>query len=106
MNEAYQQVAFADKDCSTEHVQSTCTALGVAVSVVEVASVVSSNSILNLSALFKQYTQPISSLAAQIILNKLDLVGAEEAIKVKERIREINKYAKIVPAVKGRVKAS
>jgi len=44
------------------------------------------------------------AFADKIILNKLDLVSTEDAIKVKERIREINKYAKVVPAVKGRVK--
>ena len=56
----------------------------------------------------------------QIILNKLDLVTPEQAIAVKawevftlqetrdtdqDRIRHINKYAKILPAVKGKVKA-
>merc|ERR1719198_1762123 len=33
------------------------------------------------------------AFADKIILNKLDLVSAEEAIKVKDRIREINKFA-------------
>lgn len=55
-----------------------------------------------------------------MILNKLDLVTSDEAIEVKvplnswllvetgleDRIRAINKYAKIIPAVKGRVKVS
>eukprot|EP00434_Breviolum_minutum_P023851 symbB.v1.2.021044.t1/scaffold1797.1/size100932/11 len=44
------------------------------------------------------------AFADKIILNKLDLVSTEDAIKVKDRIREINKYAKVVPSVKGRVK--
>jgi len=46
------------------------------------------------------------AFADKIILNKIDLTTAEEAITVKDRIREINKYAKVLPAVKGRVKAS
>jgi len=40
----------------------------------------------------------------KIILNKLDLVTTDEAIIVKDRIRDINKFAKICPAIKGRVK--
>jgi len=40
----------------------------------------------------------------KIILNKLDLITPEAAISVKDRIRSINKLAKIVPAVRGRVK--
>merc|ERR1712008_248434 len=40
----------------------------------------------------------------KIILNKLDLITPEAAISVKDRIRSINKFAKIVPAVRGRVK--
>ena len=39
-------------------------------------------------------------------MNKLDLVSSEEAIKVKERLRDINAFAKILPAVKSRVKMS
>jgi len=42
----------------------------------------------------------------KIILNKLDLIDTDQAISVKDRIREINKYAKVLPAVKGRVKIS
>lgn len=42
----------------------------------------------------------------KLLLNKLDLVTSEEAIKTKERLREINAFAKIVPAVRGRVKLS
>mmetsp|Transcript_36133 Transcript_36133/g.67288 ORF Transcript_36133/g.67288 Transcript_36133/m.67288 type:complete len:458 (+) Transcript_36133:77-1450(+) len=42
----------------------------------------------------------------KLLLNKLDLVSAEEAIKTKERLRDINAFAKIVPAVRGRVKMS
>ncbi|CAE7802511.1 Cbwd1, partial [Symbiodinium microadriaticum] len=44
------------------------------------------------------------AFADKIILNKLDLVTSDQAISIKEKIRNINKYAKIVPAVKGRVK--
>jgi len=40
----------------------------------------------------------------KIILNKLDLISAEQAITVKDRIRDINKFAKILPAVKSRIK--
>eukprot|EP00930_Biecheleria_cincta_P069114 TRINITY_DN56896_c0_g1_i1.p1 TRINITY_DN56896_c0_g1~~TRINITY_DN56896_c0_g1_i1.p1 ORF type:complete len:506 (+),score=127.11 TRINITY_DN56896_c0_g1_i1:66-1583(+) len=46
------------------------------------------------------------AFADKIILNKLDLVTSEQAIYVKDRIREINKFAKVLPAVKGRVKMS
>jgi len=42
----------------------------------------------------------------KILLNKLDLVSSEEAISTKERLREINAFAKIVPSVRGRVKLS
>jgi len=42
----------------------------------------------------------------KILLNKLDLVTTDEAIVVKDRIRDINKFAKIVPSIKGRVKMS
>jgi G3E family GTPase len=42
----------------------------------------------------------------KLLLNKLDLVTAEEAMEVKDRLRCINPYAKILPAVKGRVKVS
>merc|ERR1719401_887706 len=44
------------------------------------------------------------AFADKIILNKLDLITTEEAIETKDRIREINKYAKVLPAVRGRVK--
>merc|ERR1719229_1186779 len=40
----------------------------------------------------------------KLLLNKLDLVSAETAIAVKDRLRDINAFAKILPAVKGRVK--
>mmetsp|Transcript_66315 Transcript_66315/g.154041 ORF Transcript_66315/g.154041 Transcript_66315/m.154041 type:complete len:531 (-) Transcript_66315:163-1755(-) len=43
------------------------------------------------------------AFADKIILNKLDLVSTEAAIACKDRIRSINKFAKILPAVKGRV---
>merc|ERR1719222_576875 len=46
------------------------------------------------------------AFADKIILNKLDLITAEEAISVKDRIRDINKFAKILPAVKGRIKVT
>lgn len=39
----------------------------------------------------------------KVLLNKIDLVSTEEAIKVKDRIRSINQFAKVVPAVKGRI---
>merc|ERR1719487_1071939 len=39
----------------------------------------------------------------KVLLNKLDLVTTEEAIKVKDQIREINQFAKVVPSVKGRI---
>jgi len=44
------------------------------------------------------------AFADKIILNKLDLITTDQAIAVKDKIREINKYAKILGAVKGRVK--
>jgi len=44
------------------------------------------------------------AFADKIILNKLDLVTTEEAIAIKDEIRSINAFAKILPAVKGRVK--
>merc|ERR1719382_335781 len=40
----------------------------------------------------------------KLLLNKLDLVSSERAIEVKDRLRQINAFAKILPAVKGRVK--
>merc|ERR1719160_207716 len=43
------------------------------------------------------------AFADKIILNKLDLITAEQAISVKDRIRDINKFAKILPAVKSRI---
>lgn len=46
------------------------------------------------------------AFADRIILNKLDLVTPDQAIYVKDRIRDINKFAKVLPAVKGRVKMS
>jgi G3E family GTPase len=39
----------------------------------------------------------------KILLNKIDLVSTEEAISIKNRIREINRFAKVLPSVKGRV---
>jgi len=42
----------------------------------------------------------------KLLLNKLDLVSAEQAMQVKDRLRTINPYAKILPAVKSRVKVS
>mmetsp|Transcript_8018 Transcript_8018/g.24242 ORF Transcript_8018/g.24242 Transcript_8018/m.24242 type:complete len:497 (-) Transcript_8018:176-1666(-) len=44
------------------------------------------------------------AFADKIILNKLDLITTEQAIVVKDRIREINKFAKVLPAIKGRVR--
>jgi len=46
------------------------------------------------------------AFADKIILNKLDLITTDEAIACKDRIREINKYAKVLPAVRGRVKVA
>jgi G3E family GTPase len=46
------------------------------------------------------------AFADKIILNKLDLATAEEAIAIKDRIRDINSFAKILPAVRGRIKLS
>eukprot|EP00959_Pyramimonas_sp_CCMP1952_P340772 7137734-Pyramimonas_sp.AAC.1 len=46
------------------------------------------------------------AFADKIILNKLDLITTEEAIQCKDRIRGINKYAKVIGAVKGRIKLS
>merc|ERR1719356_2197017 len=46
------------------------------------------------------------AFADKIILNKLDLITSEDAIACKDRIRSINKYAKILGAVKGRVRIS
>jgi len=42
----------------------------------------------------------------KMLLNKLDLVTPEQAIAVKDRLRSVNAFAKILPAVKGRVKMS
>eukprot|EP00927_Polykrikos_kofoidii_P052834 TRINITY_DN4682_c0_g1_i3.p1 TRINITY_DN4682_c0_g1~~TRINITY_DN4682_c0_g1_i3.p1 ORF type:complete len:509 (+),score=102.10 TRINITY_DN4682_c0_g1_i3:62-1588(+) len=42
----------------------------------------------------------------KILLNKLDLVSAETAITVKDRLRSINAFSRILPAVKSRVKMS
>eukprot|EP00927_Polykrikos_kofoidii_P011411 TRINITY_DN1483_c0_g1_i1.p1 TRINITY_DN1483_c0_g1~~TRINITY_DN1483_c0_g1_i1.p1 ORF type:complete len:515 (+),score=107.22 TRINITY_DN1483_c0_g1_i1:73-1617(+) len=46
------------------------------------------------------------AFADKLVLNKLDLIGTDKAIEVKNRIRSINSYAKILPAVKGEVKMS
>lgn len=46
------------------------------------------------------------AFADKIILNKLDLITVEQAIEVKDRIRDINKFAKILPAVKSRINLS
>ena len=42
----------------------------------------------------------------KILLNKLDLVEAEIAIKVKDRLRSINSFAKILPCTRSRVRIS
>jgi len=44
------------------------------------------------------------AFADKIILNKLDLVTAQQAIDLRDRIRGINKFAKILPAVQSRIK--
>merc|ERR1719464_368797 len=46
------------------------------------------------------------AFADKIILNKLDLVTPDEAIALKIRIREINKFAKVLPAVRGHIRLS
>jgi len=46
------------------------------------------------------------AFADKIILNKLDLIKPLDAIAIKDRIRSINRFAKICPAVKGRVSPS
>jgi G3E family GTPase len=43
------------------------------------------------------------AFADKILLNKIDLISAEEAISVKTRLRSINAFAKIISSVKGRV---
>merc|ERR1719221_1481363 len=35
----------------------------------------------------------------KILLNKIDLVSTEEAISIKDKIRAINAFAKVLPAV-------
>lgn len=40
----------------------------------------------------------------KILLNKLDLVSPDHAIRVKDRLRSINSFAKILPCTKSRVK--
>lgn len=44
--------------------------------------------------------------ADRIILNKLDLISTDEAIAVKEQIRDINRFARVLPAVRSQVKMS
>merc|ERR1719498_1631437 len=44
------------------------------------------------------------AFADKVLLNKLDLVTTEEAITTKDMIRNINKFAKVVPSVKGRIR--
>jgi len=46
------------------------------------------------------------AFADRIILNKLDLVDAEQAIACRDRIRGVNKFAKILPAVCSNVRLS
>merc|ERR1712151_499841 len=43
------------------------------------------------------------AFADKILLNKIDLVTTEQAIATKDRIREINRFAKVISSVKGRV---
>jgi len=42
----------------------------------------------------------------KILLNKIDLVSTDDAIAIKDRIRGLNAFAKVLPAVRGRVKIS
>jgi len=44
------------------------------------------------------------AFADKIILNKLDLVSPEQAIVVRDRIRSINKFAKVLGAIKSKVR--
>jgi len=44
------------------------------------------------------------AFADKIILNKTDLIWPEETIRLRDRIQDINKFVKIVPAVKSRIK--
>merc|ERR1719359_1351955 len=44
------------------------------------------------------------SFADKVILNKIDLCDYEECVAVKDRIMDYNKFVRILPAVKGRVK--
>jgi len=44
------------------------------------------------------------AFADRVLLNKLDLVTAEETIAVKDQIRTINSMACIIPSVRGRVR--
>lgn len=46
------------------------------------------------------------AFADKILLNKIDLVSTDEAISIKDKIRDINKFAKVVPSVKGRIQLS
>merc|ERR1719247_606906 len=44
------------------------------------------------------------AFADKVILNKIDLCDYEECVAVKDRIMDYNKFVRILPAVKGRVK--
>lgn len=46
------------------------------------------------------------AFADKIVLNKIDLISTEDAIATKDVIRDINKFARVVPAVKGQIKMS
>merc|ERR1719161_1892835 len=39
----------------------------------------------------------------KILLNKVDLVDMDQVMSVRKKIREINKFAKILPSQKGRI---
>eukprot|EP00931_Biecheleriopsis_adriatica_P029317 TRINITY_DN17416_c0_g1_i1.p1 TRINITY_DN17416_c0_g1~~TRINITY_DN17416_c0_g1_i1.p1 ORF type:complete len:546 (+),score=97.25 TRINITY_DN17416_c0_g1_i1:52-1689(+) len=46
------------------------------------------------------------AFADKVILNKLDLVDFDEAVKVQKQIVDLNQFVRILPAVKGEVKIS
>lgn len=46
------------------------------------------------------------TFADRVLLNKLDLVTVDEAIAVKNRVRAINAFARVLPCMRGRVMLS
>eukprot|EP00441_Pelagodinium_beii_P006560 CAMPEP_0197705882 /NCGR_PEP_ID=MMETSP1338-20131121/126668_1 /TAXON_ID=43686 ORGANISM="Pelagodinium beii, Strain RCC1491" /NCGR_SAMPLE_ID=MMETSP1338 /ASSEMBLY_ACC=CAM_ASM_000754 /LENGTH=470 /DNA_ID=CAMNT_0043289791 /DNA_START=153 /DNA_END=1562 /DNA_ORIENTATION=- len=43
------------------------------------------------------------AFADRVLLNKMDLVSADDVIAVKEKIRSINRFAKLIPSFHGRI---